>query len=82
MEAWNSPEIVAEPQVAAHDVLEQAHGLCLDELVDHVAENHANGVETLVSVADVSEARVVQKDLLNNEDSHCFGEFRTFIHDT
>jgi hypothetical protein len=48
------------PKEAANHVLEQTDRLRLHKLADHVAEHHANGVETLVRVADVPEPDVVQ----------------------
>ena len=62
-------------------MFQQADCLSLDKLVDHVAQNHANGIETLVSVANVRQPRVVQEDLLHDEDGHGFGELGTFLHD-
>ena len=76
------PEVVAEAQVAAHDVLEEAHGLRLDELVHHVREHRADGVEALVGVADVREAGLVEEDLLHDEDRDGLGELGAGLHDS
>ena len=56
------------PQEAAHDVLQEAHRLLLDKLGDHVAEDGPDGVESLVRLANVRQARVVEQDLLHDED--------------
>lgn len=58
------------PKEAAHDVLEQAYGLLLDELVDHVRKHCADGVESLVGLADVRKTNIVKQDLLHNEDGN------------
>ena len=47
------------PQEAAHDMLEQANCLLIYELGDHVRKHGANGVESLVGLADVLQAHVV-----------------------
>jgi hypothetical protein len=62
-------------------VLEEANGLLLNQLVDHVAENGADCVETLVGLADVCEPNIVQEDLLYDEDGNSLTEFRTSLHD-
>lgn len=46
----DAPEVVREAQVATDDVLEEADGLGLDELLDHVGEDCADGVEALVGL--------------------------------
>lgn len=61
-------------------MLEQSHRLSLDKLVDHVTQDGSNGVEAFVGVADVREASLVEKDLLNDEDRNCLGEFRAGLH--
>jgi predicted fused transcriptional regulator/phosphomethylpyrimidine kinase len=53
-------------------MLQEPNSLCLNELVDHVAEDGADGVEPLVRVADIRQARLVQKNLLNDKDSDRF----------
>ena len=77
----NVPNVVGEAQVAPHDVLEETHCLCLDKLIHHVAEYCADGVKAFVCVAYVREARLVEEDLLNNEDRDCLGEFGSSLHD-
>lgn len=55
-------------------MLEQADGLLLYKLVDHVAEHGADSVETLVRLADVRKPNVVQENLLHNEDGDRLAE--------
>jgi hypothetical protein len=62
-------------------VFEEADGLGLDELVDHVAEDGADGKEALVGVTDVGEPGLVEEDLLHDEDRDSLGEFRAGLHD-
>lgn len=62
-------------------MLEQTDGLSLHELIDHVAEDSADGVEPLVGVTNISQACLVQENFLNNEDGHSFRELRTRLHD-
>ena len=62
-------------------MFEEADGLGLDELIDHVAEDGADGKEALVCVADVGEPGLVEEDLLHNEDRDGLGEFRAGFHD-
>jgi hypothetical protein len=47
------------PEKAANNVLEQTDSLLLHELADHVAQNSANGIETLIGLADVCKANIV-----------------------
>lgn len=71
----------ALPKEATDDVLQQAHGLLLDELVNHVAQHSANRVEALVGLADVGKASVIKKYLLNNEDSDGLAKLGARLHD-
>lgn len=41
-------------------MLEEANGLLLDKLVDHVTEDGADGVEAFISLADVRKANVIK----------------------
>lgn len=63
-----APRIVAQTKVTPHYMLQQANCLGLHQLVDHVAEDGTDGIKPLVSVADVGETGLVEKDLLDNED--------------
>ena len=55
-------------------MLEQSHSLRLHKLVHHIAQHRSDGVESLVGVADVRQARLVEKNLLNDENGDGFGE--------
>jgi len=75
------PRVVTQPKVATDDVFEESDRLRLDELVDHVAEDGADGKEALVSVANIGQPRFVEQDLLDDEDGDRLGEFRAGLHD-
>ena len=62
-------------------MLEQAHRLSLHQLIDHVAENSADGVKALVSVANVRQACLIQEDLLNDEDCDSLLKLGPGLHD-
>jgi hypothetical protein len=47
------------PEKAAHNVLEQADGLLLHKLVDHVAKYGAYSIEALISLTYVSKTNVI-----------------------
>ena len=48
--------------------------------VDHLAEDHGNVGEALVSVADVVQAAHVKQDLLQDEGCHRFGQLTASFH--
>ena len=73
--------VVTQPKIAPNYVLEESDCLRLDELVDHVAKDGADGKEALVGVTDIRQPSLVEKDLLHDEDCNRFGEFRTGLHD-
>ena len=75
------PRVVAQPKVATDDVFEKSDGLGLDELVDHVAEDRTDGEKAFVSVTDIGEAGLVEKDLLHDEDRDRLGKLRAGFHD-
>ena len=50
---------VCIPKEAPNNVLEQANGLLLHKLVDHVAEYGADSVKALVGLTDVGKTDVV-----------------------
>ena len=62
-------------------MLQETHRLGLNELVDHVAEYGADGVEAFVRVADVRQAGLVEQDLLDDEDGDGLGQLRACFHD-
>ena len=51
------------------------------QLIDHVAEDCANGVEPLIRMADIRETGLVEKDLLDDENGNRFGKLRSSFHD-
>jgi hypothetical protein len=61
-------------------VLQQADGLLLDELVHHVAQHSAYGVEALVGLADVRKTGVIKKDLLYYEYSDGLAQLGARLH--
>ena len=75
------PRVVAQPEVATDDVFEESDRLGLDELVDHVAGDGADGEKAFVSVTDVGETGLVEEDLLHDEDCDRLGKFRAGFHD-
>lgn len=62
-------------------MLQQAHGLLLHELVHHVTQHSAHGVEALVGLADIGKAGVIEKNLLYNEDSYSLAKLGARLHD-
>ena len=63
-------------------MLQEPHSLLVNELSDHITENGANSVESLVGLADVLQSHVVEQDLLDDEDSNGLAELRSSLHDT
>ena len=63
-------------------MLQEPHSLLVNELSDHITENGANSVESLVDLADVLQSHVVEQDLLDDEDSNGLAELRSSLHDT
>ena len=62
-------------------MLQQPNSLSLHQLVYHIAQHGPNGVEPLVRMADIRQTRLVQQDLLDDEDSNGLGELRSGLHD-
>jgi hypothetical protein len=62
-------------------MFEESDRLGFDELVDHVAEDSADGEEAFVGVTNIGEPGLVEEDLLDDEDRNSFGEFRASFHD-
>jgi hypothetical protein len=63
-------------------MLQQTHRLLVNQLSNHITEYGTDGVEALVSLADVLQAHVIKQDLLNDEDSNGLAELRSSLHDT
>ena len=62
-------------------MLEKSDRLRLHQLIDHVAEHRADSVESLVGVAYIGQAGLVEEDLLNYEDGDGLRKLRTSFHD-
>jgi hypothetical protein len=63
-------------------MLQEPHSLLVNKLSDHITENGANSVESLVGLADVLQSHVIEQDLLDDEDSNGLAELRSSLHDT
>lgn len=63
-------------------MLQEPHSLLVNELSDHITENGANSVESLVGLADILQSHVIKQDLLNDEDSNGLAKLRSSLHDT
>ena len=50
-------------------------------MVDHVAEDCAYSIETLISLADVLQSKVVQKNLLHNKNGNSLAQLAAGLHD-
>lgn len=61
-------------------MLKQTNSLLLDELVDHITENRANSIETLVGLTNVRQANIVKKYFLYDKYGHGLAEFRPSLH--
>jgi hypothetical protein len=70
----SAPHIVAKAEITPHDMLEQSHSLRLHKLVHHIAQNGSDSVEPLVGVANIRQARLIEQNLLNDENGDGFGE--------
>ena len=70
------------PKKTANDVLQQPDRLLIHKLRNHVAQNGADGVESFVCVAYVSQPQIVQENLLHDEYRDRFAEFGAGLHDT
>ena len=73
--------VIAETKVTPHDVLQEPDSLRFNELANHIAKDSNDCEEPLVCMANIREARFVQKDLLNNEDCNRLRELRPSLHD-
>ena len=53
----------------------------IHQILYHIAQHAAHGVESLVSLADVVQAHVVEQDLLDDEDGDRLAELGAGLHD-
>ncbi len=81
-QAGSRPKTISIPKEAAHDVLEQPDCLLLDELSDHVAEDSAHSIETLIRRTNIRQANVIEKNLLHDENRDGLTKFRSGLHNT
>lgn len=70
------------PKEASHDVLEKSDRLLLHQLSDHIAEDSTHRIESLICRANVGQADVVEKYLLNDEDGNGLAQLGPGLHDT
>lgn len=61
-------------------MLEKSSSLGLDQLGNHIAQDRTDGVEALVSSANVVETIVIKQNLLHNEDGHGLAKLRARLH--
>lgn len=61
-------------------MLQEPGSLLFHKLVNHVAQDSPNSIETLVGSADVVQSMVVKKDLLHDKDGNSFAQFGTGLH--
>lgn len=62
-------------------MLEQANRLLLHQLLHHITEDGAYGVEALVRLTDIVEAHVVEENFLDNENGYSLTELTASLHD-
>jgi hypothetical protein len=62
-------------------VFEESDRLRLDELVDHVAKDGADGEEALIGVTNIREPSLIEENLLHDKNRYRLGKFRTGLHD-
>lgn len=63
-------------------MLEKSSCLLFNELGNHVAEDSADRIESLVRGADVIQPMVIKKDLLYDEDRDRLAELRASFHNS
>ena len=63
-------------------MLQQTHRLLIDQLGNHIGEDGAHGVETLVGLTNVLQAHVIQENLLDDEDGDGLAKLGSGFHDT
>lgn len=62
--------VIGKTQIAPDDVFDEAQRFLLYKLQGHVIEDLCDGEESLVCLANVIQAGIVQKDLLDDENGH------------
>lgn len=61
-------------------MLEQPHRLRLDKLIDHIAQDSTDGIETFVRMANIRQPGLVKEDFLDDEDGDGLGELGSGLH--
>lgn len=69
------------PQETADYVFEQSHSLLLHQLCDHIAQYRSDGIEALVSSANIVQTNVVQQYFLDNKYGDGLAQLRAGLHD-
>merc|ERR1719215_746838 len=69
-QSLTGPGVIRQTKVTANDVLQKPLARFLAQLYHHLSENHCNVRKSVVSLADVVEASLVQEDLLQDEGGH------------
>lgn len=64
------PNVVAQPEVTPHDMLEQPHSLGFHQLIHHITQNRPNRIEPLICMADIRQSRLIKQDFLHDEYCH------------
>lgn len=62
--------VIGKTQIASDDVFDETQRLLFYKLEGHIVEDLGDGKESLVRLANVIEAGVVQKNLLYDKDGH------------
>lgn len=62
-------------------MFQQPDGLGLHQLVHHITQHGPNGIEPLIRMTDIRQTRLVQQDLLHDEDRNGLRKLRTGLHD-
>lgn len=70
------------PQKTPHNVLKQPHSLLIHQLSNHVAQHSTHGIESLVCLADILQAHVIEQYLLHDEDCDRFAQLGPRLHNT
>jgi hypothetical protein len=70
------------PQETANNMLQQSNSLGLNEANDHIAQDCSDSIKPLICGTNVAQPRVIQQDLLDNEDGNCLRQFTSGFHDS
>ena len=62
-------------------MFQQPDSLGLHQLVHHIAQHGPHGVEPFIRMTDIRQTRLVQQDLLHDEDRNGLRKLGTGLHD-